>query len=162
MKNEITPNYVDRKYTSQIVASLAICMLATIGILGAIKLPFGQINSPEAGFIPMIEAILLLIAGLTLLAHVYTGKNDIEINWPKGIFRFRLFRLALALVGYIIILKPLGFLTATFLFMILTISAWENYRKLVIVGYALVFSIGLHLIFNKLLGMSLPPSLWMD
>jgi len=162
MKNEIKSNCVDCKYTSQILVSLVICLLAVIGILGAIKLPLGQVNSPEAGFIPMIEAILLLIAGLTLLADVYTGRNNVEINWPKGIFRFRLFRLALALFGYVAILKPLGFLTATFLFMIFTISAWQNYRKLVIVGYALVFSIGLHLIFNKLLGMSLPPGLWMD
>ena len=145
---------------SQVAAGFVVCMLAAVAFHGAWLLPIGTLGTPEAGFVPLVEALLLAAAGAVLLASARMRTTDPAIDWPRGEARRMVVHLAVGLFGYVLLLAPLGFTAATFLFIAMSVSAWRKYVWWVVAAYALAIAIALHLLFRVALRMSLPPGWW--
>ncbi|MSQ57491.1 MAG: tripartite tricarboxylate transporter TctB family protein [Limnohabitans sp.] len=145
---------------SQVVASIAVCVLAALAIHGAGLLSIGTLSSPEEGFVPLIEAGMLAVGGIVLLIRALTQTTEPRIYWPRGDSRRMVVHLAVGLFGYALLLPPLGFTVATFLFLVVAISAWRKYAWWIVALYALSIAITLHLIFSVALSMSLPVGWW--
>jgi hypothetical protein len=149
-----------RRSLPQIVAGVVVCGLALVALHGAWKLPVGTIRSPEAGFVPLVEAVLLALAGMVLTIGAMRRFDEPPIDWPTADARRMVIHLSVALLGFVLLLPALGFTPAAFLFLLAAISAWRKYRWWHTAAYALTMAIVLHLVFSRALQMSLPAGWW--
>ena len=137
-------------------AGWTLVVVAALGVWGALRLPLGRPGSPEAGFVPLIEAILLGLTGLTLGCQRDRNPADPVPDWPRGDAKRMILSLLMALAGYIFCMPILGFSLATFLFLSFAIWAWRRYSLLVSLAYALAVTLVIQLTFGVGLNMPLP------
>ncbi|HKI57125.1 MAG TPA: tripartite tricarboxylate transporter TctB family protein [Trueperaceae bacterium] len=98
---------------------------------------------------------IMLAVFLALLASYLLVRPRSDARWPHRIVLLRQLVLVAALVGYALLLDPIGFLAATVLvvaFMALLLGArwWQAGTT------GLVSSAALYLLFNSVLGLPLP------
>ena len=139
----------------EIVSALVILAFAAVALVDAAKLPFGSLSAPDAGFIPVIEALLFACAGLALLVSAQSPRKS-SISWPAGDGRRIMLCLSVALVAYVIALPILGFSISTTLFLWAAIDFWHYYSTFISAVLALVMTSGLYALFVAVLRMSLP------
>jgi len=137
-------------------------MLGTGFCLGSQKLKIGTLHAPGPGFISFLSGILLGLLGLALMFSSFlTGLKKGEggraiarwrnVNWLKLTWTF------VALGGYILLFKPLGFVLSTFLFFFAVLYSFAKPQKwlapLVISACAAILG---YLVFFTCLGVELP------
>jgi putative tricarboxylic transport membrane protein len=102
------------------------------------------------------QAWPMMLAGLLALLSVYLlVRPDSGAVWPKRVVLLRQLVLVAALVGYALVLEPVGFVASTFLivgFMALLLGA--RWWQAGLTGVA--SSLALYLLFNSVLGLPLP------
>ncbi|MDR1935998.1 MAG: tripartite tricarboxylate transporter TctB family protein [Candidatus Accumulibacter sp.] len=141
---------------SEFFSAIFILAVAALALVDAGKLPFGGLGAPDAGFIPMIEGLLLACAGMTLLAGALVSRSAASIDLPKGEGRQIVLRLAAALVAYVAVLSTAGFAISTGLFLWGAISFWRAYSVIFSALLALAMTSGLYVLFVTVLHMPLP------
>ena len=112
--------------------------------------PFGMAETigPEA--FPTILSVILGLAGLALIVKPHTGQR-----WPDARTWLDMIAVLAALIVFALILEPVGFIIAATLFSFFV--SWRMSAKPVkafIIGFC--YSIGLFLLFNYGLDLSLP------
>jgi putative tricarboxylic transport membrane protein len=123
------------------------------------RLGLGNLHKPGPGFAPLLAGAILTLLGLILTLSTYSkqfvDEKTISILVKKG--RKDSFLALSALLGYILLLEPLGFLTTTFIFLVVLFKIKEKKRwviplvlslSTVVVSY-LIFSVWLRLEFPK-------------
>jgi putative tricarboxylic transport membrane protein len=127
--------------------------------LGGIRLGLGSLHTPGPGFIPAIMGGVLLLLSVVLLLTVFlsrTGEQEKFTFWKEqGSWRTILYSF-LALLGYIIFLDPLGYLLATFFFLLYLLKFISGKKLWLALGVALLTSAMSYLLFAVGLGVSLP------
>jgi len=141
------------------IAGWILVAVATFGVWGALRLPIGRPSSPEPGFVPLVEAILLGLSGVALIAQARRASSDKAVSWPTAEARRMVLHLAIALTAYVLLLSVLGFVPSTFLFVLVAVGAWRRYSLWVSAAYAVGVTILLQLTFGVALGMPLPRGL---
>jgi hypothetical protein len=141
------------------VAGWILVMVSAVGVWGALRLPIGRPGSPEPGFVPLVEAILLALSGLALIVQARKGSTDAIITWPTGEARQMVLHLAIALTAYLLLMSLVGFALSTFLFLLGAVQAWRRYSLWVSTVYAAGVTLLLQLTFGVALGMRLPNGL---
>ncbi len=138
------------------LAGWILVAVAALVFWGALRLPIGRFGSPEAGFVPLIEAILLGLSGLALIIGARNPRGDKPVGWPTGEPKRMIVQLSIAMIGYLTVMPATGFVLATFLFLVATIRAWRKYPIAATVGYAAVITLVIHVTFRMALSMPLP------
>ena len=142
---------------SNIAVAAVLLALAGYMFLATSALPFGTPRMPQTAFFPRILALLLAVLTFLLLAQTFAGHVDTRgaekidaAGW------FRIGATLATMVGFALVLEPLGYLTATFLLMVMLLRAIEaqSWRK--VIGIALATSLISYAIFAWLLGVPLP------
>jgi putative tricarboxylic transport membrane protein len=141
------------------IAGWALVAVATFGVWGALRLPIGRPSSPEPGFVPLVEAILLGLSGMALIGQASRASSDKTVSWPTAEARRMVLHLAIALSAYVLLLSVLGFVPSTFLFVLVAVRAWRRYSLWVSAAYAVGVTILLQLTFRVALSMPLPQGL---
>jgi hypothetical protein len=144
---------------ANLAAAAVLLGVGAFFIWGATKLPIGRLNSPDAGFAPYWEGIFLGLGALILMAASLCQKSMEPVEWPRGNARRMIIHLAVALVGYVLLVGLVGYISSTFLFMLVAISAWRRYSWWVVGFSAAGLSLSLYLVFSILLQTSLPRNL---
>ena len=132
--------------------------------IGSFRLKIGGLHNPGAGFIPFLVGTLLITLGLIMVVSNQFGpRTRMEERVGRKSGRedrkhlFIPFLTLLTLVGYVILLEPLGFVLSTFflLFLLFKISAPQTWllpiglsMSTVIISY-LIFSVWLQSQFPK-------------
>jgi putative tricarboxylic transport membrane protein len=147
---------------SDILGGFFWLILGTGFCLGSIKLKIGTLHSPGPGFISFLSGILLGLLGLALMLSSFLkglkkGKNERAIEIWKNVNWRKLSWIFLALGGYILLFKPIGFVLSTFLFFFSVLYSFAKPRKwllvLVISGCAAILG---YFVFYTCLGVELP------
>jgi hypothetical protein len=138
------------------VCGILFVVVAGVILLDARRLEILPIGS---GTLPVIIAVVLMLAGLRLVAGLFRSRSEDEKGpaWPLKAGLFNLVYVAGITILYVFTMGWIGFLVATFLFvttMILRLSRWKWYGA---VGFGIGVSVASFWFFEKL-GMSLP--LW--
>lgn len=135
------------------VISLGILVFALVYLAGSIALKVGNLAEPGPGFVPAGIAFALLLAAAynAYKSFKETAKEEGE-TWlkmaPIGI--------ALSIVIYPIILRPLSYLIATFLVLFSLLWIMNFKSRLVQFTTALFTTVLSFVIFSKILGVVLP------
>ncbi len=122
----------------------------------SIKLGFGELGNPGAGFMPFISGTFLGLSGLTLtlpsiLRRTGEGKSEgLKANWKDFLFTL------LALFAYSLFLEPLGFLLSTFLFLFFLFKLGEPKKWFMPLVLSISTIILSYLIFSVFLKCQFP------
>lgn len=123
----------------------------------------GGIGPQQAGFFPMIVGVGLLLFGLAFLART-TRWPDPELmaqaaHEHRGIDWWTLWLAVAAMVGYAFVLAPLGYIIATFLFILAVTWVAGSRRWVQNLLVAALFPTAVYYGFTQLLGVQLPAGL---
>jgi putative tricarboxylic transport membrane protein len=139
----------------EIVAGL--CFLA-IGIgftVGAVKMGIGAPTEPQPGFFPFWDGLMLIALSAVFLFKAWGGRAGEshafgKLRGPAVV--------VLALVLYVAALEPVGYVITTALLSAAVLKVLETKPQVLIV-MSLVLAVASYLIFDRLLGVTLPPGL---
>lgn len=147
-----------RMSKSSAISSIILIAFALAAWLEAVKLPFGKVSAPGAGFFPAVLAALLL--GISLLVFFDAlrertrRRDDSEpLTWKKILPVLGL------LLFFALLLETLGYLVITVLFLSFALRAVERQSWTSTAFVSLIASVGSYMIF-KLLGIPLPIGLF--
>jgi putative tricarboxylic transport membrane protein len=142
-----------------IVIGSALCVYAW-------KLGAWSASGPDSGFVPLIAgAVITLCGGLLLLQRAQhppasQGTTASEAFWTEeGAWR-RVCALVAGLVVLVLLVRYAGFITASALMMPVLMRLIEKRSWWFAIGVGLAATAGVHLVFAKLLGMSMPRGPW--
>lgn len=122
------------------------------------KASFGSSIGPSA--MPAFLSIILMILSVIGLISAIRNKSEVKKGEKLDYKRF-LFILG-ALILYVFLLEPLGYVISTFLFLFAGFQAMEkgSYLKTAII--AAVFSVGVYYLYVVIAKGSLPPLPFLD
>jgi len=141
-----------------LVTSILFFMLAAGAFIESMKLPFGSISAPAAGFFPAVLAMLLALTSLFAFlqafrgSHVGTAQGE-PLKWKKILLTLG----SLLVFGFVF--ERLGYLLATFLFIIFLLRAVERQSWRLTLSVAFSASLVSYIVFGLLLGTPLPAGL---
>lgn len=151
-----------------VLADGLIWILLGIGMcIGSVELKLGDFHTPGAGFLPFFAGALLAIFGLILMVSTLffqaTEEKNAGNRWDLAKQHRRRFLNPLLtvviLLGYILLLEPLGFLLTTFVCLLLLFKLSEPRRwvtPVVLSGSTAILS---YLVFSVWLQCQLPKGL---
>ena len=141
-----------------LVTSILFFMLAVGAFIESMKLPFGTVSAPAAGFFPTILAVLLALTSLFIFVDALRGSHDDvplgePLKWKKILLTLG------SLLVFGLVFERLGYLLATFLFILFLLRAVERQSWGLALSVALSASLVSYIIFGLLLGTPLPAGL---
>ena len=142
-----------------------IWLVLGIGLcIGSIELGLGKIRTPGSGLLPFLSGIALAVLGVILISSTFSkglGEDKKEVDQKAGrrvnwdLLRLPVFTF-LTLMGYILLLEPLGFLFTTF-FSLFFLFKIADPKRWVIPLLSAVITVTLsYLIFEVWLRCQLP------
>ncbi len=136
----------------EIVAGL--CFLA-IGIgftVGAVKLRIGAPTEPQPGFFPFWDGVILIALSALFLFKAWGGRAGEShafgrLGGPAVV--------VLALILYVAAMETVGYVITTTLLAAVVLNVLET-KPRVLVPMSLALAVGSYLLFDRLLGVTLP------
>ncbi len=141
------------KNRGDILASLLLILIGIGAVIGAIGLQVGTPTEPQPGFFPFLSGAAIILFSLIILVRGFFGRME-----GKGSFGEirRPAMLVGVLIVFVALLEPLGFIITSLvaIALVLLIMGVKSWKALLISTFA--FSIGTFLLFDRLLGITLP------
>jgi putative tricarboxylic transport membrane protein len=134
------------------------CCFLAVGVaftIGAVRLQIGGPTEPLPGFFPFWGGLILMVLSVLYLFHAWGGRAGGSQTFG------RLGGIALVvgtLILYVATLEKLGYLITTGCLCAVILKVLETKLR-VIVAVSLVLPVASYLIFDRLLGVTLPPGL---
>lgn len=148
--------------SSDLVSSLVLFAVGLGFIVGGVKYGIGPLNSPDAGFFPIVLGAGLSLLSTALFVKTLLGKKQPQQKqrfWIKAGSWRKILLSMLALVFYLLSLDHLGYIITTFLFVFFLLK-WVSAKKwMPSVITAFILSLGSYVLFKTGLGVSLPMGL---
>ena len=148
-----------KKITGEKLVNLFLLMLSIFYLCYSVThYKLGTMRMPKEGFMPLLLGVGMVGLSSFLTVQAFLGKGDAQnvtfnISWP------RFFVLIGVCLLYAILLNTLGYLIATFLFLlaVFKIAGLEGIRFPLILS--LICSVAFYLLFKVALGVMLPAGL---
>jgi putative tricarboxylic transport membrane protein len=125
-------------------------------------MPASATFGPGSGFLPLWLGILMALLASMLIAGAWLRRPDPgeAAPFPAGKALLRVTAVMVGLGGYISLMEVLGFVVNTFLFVAYLMLAVEREKMKLTMLVAVLTTAGLYLIFQVLLGITLPKSMF--
>ena len=134
-------------------------LVVAIGIvLLSLKYGVGTLHEPGPGFITFSAGAILMVLSLALFVSNFRDqaeRSNLRSLWA-GLETGKVLYVLLLLVGYVFILKPVGFLISTFLLLFLLFRVKESYRLKMVLVMSFLVTAGSYLVFEIWLKAQLP------
>ena len=125
-----------------LVGGLAWLAVALFAVVQGHALKLGTLGRPGPGFFPFWAGVVLAVLSLLLIADALRTRAAIALPWPRST---RLLVVTAALLGYVVLLEPLGFVIVTFLFLLLLLRVegrgWVSSGVTALLGTAGAFAL---------------------
>jgi putative tricarboxylic transport membrane protein len=120
------------------------------------RLGVGSFFRPGAGFFPFYSSLLLGALSLTVALFTFRGKVEKAKSWAD---LGKTVTVSLAVLGFSLLLIPLGFVVTSFLFIFFLLRAVERRGWLFSAAAALFISGAFYIVFALWLRAQLPPGI---
>ena len=143
---------------SDLAAAAILLALAGYIFLAAGAMPFGTARVPQTAFFPKCLAVLLAVLSVIVLVRPFAGGVKDTVGADEIPVRgwLRIGATLAVLIGFALVLEPLGFLASTFLLMFLLLRAIEPQPWRNVIAIAVATSLISYGLFSWLLGVPLP------
>jgi putative tricarboxylic transport membrane protein len=143
--------------------SAAIWVAVGIAVaLGSLRYGLGPLSSPGTGFLPFLAGCAIaLLAFIGLILS--TLKRRRGLGWTpilRGVLWQKPLLVMASLFAYALMLKPLGFILCTVLFIGFLLRSVAPQRWPVVIGGAVGTALGAYAIFDLWLKTQLPRGFW--
>jgi putative tricarboxylic transport membrane protein len=145
------------------LSGLALLLVAVFAWAAARDLPLGTLHQPGAGFFPKILAVLVgALAAILIVRGALLAAPSVGGLWPEHSGLLRVALMLGALLGYVGILEPIGYVLSTAgLFVVLL--RWVGRQSWPMTALvAVAASVGSYLFFARWLLVSLPAGFWVQ
>ena len=156
-----TPHASQRWARPDVLSGAVLFGLATFAWVAARDLSLGTLHQPGPGFFP--RSLAALLAGLALallLRGLVADPGGSALRWPERAGSRRVAAMLAALLGYVLILEPVGYLLATLALFLLLLRTVGRQGWPTTLAVALCAAFGSHLLFVRWLMVSLPAGVW--
>ena len=139
-----------------IVAGILFICVGIGFMIGGIGLQLGTPTEPQPGFFPFLGGIVLVLLAGILLFHAWQkGSGEPQ---PRGNLRGPAI-MTLGLIAYVATLDILGYLINTAILSAIVLRVLETKSIWVLTVTSLIFTIGSYILFDRFLGVPLPPGI---
>jgi len=143
---------------------IAAVILTVLGLIVAVyslfSLRLGTIFSPEAGFVPFLVGLVLVIFALLWLFAAKGRQEDSGPFWAKGAWQKPTLSFV-AIIYYAMTFQRLGYITSTVTFALIWQLAIERTGLIKALLFSLLSAAGMYLLFGILLKVPIPPEIFM-
>lgn len=148
-----------KKITGEKLVNLFLLLLSVFYLsYSSTHYKLGTMRMPKEGFMPLLLGIGMTGISAFLTLQAFMNKGDaqnvkFDISWP------RFFVLIVVCFAYALLLNTLGYLIATFLFLlsVFKIARLEGWKLPLLLS--LIFSVAFYILFKVALGVMLPAGL---
>lgn len=148
---------------ADMMTGIVLLVLAGYVMWEAMQMPASATFGPGAGFLPFWVGVILAVLAVFLLASVWTRKmtrKDAQNPFPGAKALLAITGVLGGLAAYIFLIEVLGFLADTFLYVAFLVGMVERQRWRLTLGVAIVTTASLYIVFQVLLGISLPKGMF--
>ncbi len=147
--------------TRERAGGLIFLAVGVYGLFFSLQLPVGKWNEPGPGVFPLVLSSLLSLSGvLWFIQGRSKGSQEGKIDWGKILKNLRTpLQIAGVTAAYIVALQPVGYLIASFLYLLVLFLWVSRYRPWTALGLAVLFGVGSWFFFERLLAVQLPAGL---
>jgi putative tricarboxylic transport membrane protein len=139
----------------EIVVGLGFLAVGIAFVVNAVKLKIGVPTEPQPGFFPFFDGIILIVLSALFLVQAWRGRvGDSPAFGKVG----APFIVVLTLILYVATLETLGYIIATAILSAVVLRVMET-KPLVLVLVSLILAVVSYLLFDRLLGVTLPRGL---
>lgn len=143
--------------------SSLICLLCGLFILlGSFQYDLGTLAAPKEGLLPFLISLVMCFLSIVGFLHGTLGQRK-GLGWKPmmtGLLWKKPLIGLLALIGYVILLDPLGFTLCTTLFIGFLLRAVYPQRWRVVILGAIGTAVASYVVFTVLLKTQLPKGPW--
>ena len=140
-------------------SSILFWLAIGIGIvLCSLKYGIGTFHEPGPGFITFFAGAILIILSFALFSSSFKNREDrsnLQNLWA-GLDPGKVLYVIVLLVGYTLLLKPVGFLISTFFLLSLLFRIKGTYRLKTVFLMSFLVTMGSYIIFEIWLKAQLP------
>jgi putative tricarboxylic transport membrane protein len=148
---------------ADLITGVVLLVLSGYVMQEAWRMPPSATFGPGAGFLPFWVGTIMAVLAVLLLASTWMRKQteqDSVSPFPKGKALWAITGVLAGLAVYIFLIEVLGFLVDTFLYVTFLLGVVERERWWITVSVALSTTVGLYVIFQVLLGITLPSNMF--
>ena len=99
-----------------LVSALFWLAVAIFAAVQGLALKLGTLHQPGPGFFPFWGGVVLAVLSLVLVVKSLGSRSAAPLAWPES---SRVFVVAGAILGYVLLLERVGFVAVTFAFLVL-------------------------------------------
>jgi putative tricarboxylic transport membrane protein len=141
--------------SGDIVVGLFFLAVGIVFMIGAVKLKVGVPTEPRPGFFPFIDGIILTGLSILFLIEAWGGKSGETRAFGK---MGGPVLVVLTLVLYVATIETLGYVITTTILSAVVLNVMET-KPRVLVLMSLILAVASYLLFDRLLGVTLPRGL---
>lgn len=147
---------------ADMITGIVLLALSGYVIWESWMMPKSMTFGPGSGFLPFWLGILMALLAAILMAGAWFRRPDPagKAPFPAGRALLRVTAVMVGLGVYISLMEVLGFVLNTFLFVAYLMWAVEREKAKLTVLVAVLTTAGLYIIFQVLLGITLPKSMF--
>ncbi len=139
----------------EIAVGLGFLAIGIVFAVSSIRLKIGVPTEPQPGFFPFFDGIILIVLSGLFLVQAWRGRAGDSPAfgkvWGPAI-------VVLTLILYVATLETLGYLITTAILSAIVLRVMET-KPLVLVLVSLILAVVSYLLFDRLLGVTLPRGL---
>ncbi len=139
----------------EIVVGLGFLAIGIAFAVNSVKLKIGVPSESPPGFFPFFDGIILIVLSVLFLIQAWRGRvGDSPAFGKVG----APFIVVLTLILYVATLEAVGYIIATAILSAVVLRVMET-KPLVLVFVSLILAVVSYLLFDRLLGVTLPRGL---
>ena len=141
------------------VSGITLLILSILICIGASGFHMGSLSNPGTGLVPFLLGVIIGVLSLIMLTQTFIEKrtsqeNDLSQNKVRS--KIKPFLILFALLAYGLLLSALGHTITTFLLFVFLLRMITPHRWSVVIGGALLASVGSYVLFQLALNVQLP------
>jgi putative tricarboxylic transport membrane protein len=145
------------KDSSDRISGIFFLLFSGYVCMKSLQMGLGGWHRPGPGFLPFWSGVALGILAVILLTQSLRQDKASAADEPKEKTNLKPITLVLiSLVGYIILLEPLGFVITTVIFVGFLLKTIEKKGWILTIWVSLVVALSSYVVFEVLLGAELP------
>ena len=140
-------------------APVVLLAFGLIALEEGMKLRFGSVARPGAGFFPVVLAAAFSLVCLALAVTAFRSRGG-EVAAAPPLGWGKVSTTMIGLLAYAVLLEPAGFVLATFALLLFFFKGLEGQRWPVALGGSLLTALVTYLVFKVWLKVQLPAGPW--
>ena len=145
---------------AQTISGLVLILIGALFWIFSRKLGLGGINAPGPGLVPFGAACLLILFSIGTILESLSEKKGADLSGMTGWHKWKpLLFVLVPLFVYTLVLKTLGFLSATFLILLLLFKISERHSWTLSIVFSLMTTAFAYMLFGFFLKIQFPRGL---